>query len=58
MPFRSRPHFVIARGRWWLGWESLLQADGWLINCFGLALFIPNEWIWRKKQRVRAKLHL
>ena len=54
----NRPYFVRAYGRWWIGWEKMLQRDGWLINCLTIALFIPADWIWGVKKNVRAKLHL
>jgi len=53
-----RPFFVRSCGRWWIGFEQMLTADGWLINCFGIGLFIPADWVWRVKNRVRTKLHL
>lgn len=51
--FRGRPYFVIARGRWWIGYEALLEVDGRLINFLTLALFIPNDWLWRLRHGFR-----
>lgn len=50
----AKPWFVRTRGVYWIGWQSELIRDGWLINCFGIGLFVPNDWVWR----MRDKLHL